>query len=776
MHLCEVGRAKYIGSIALLGWMAWAPLRAQTAVGEWQYHAPFREVARVAVVGDQVLGMSRYGLLHLAFRDRVVTSVSTVEALSGVGLTALTSAPDGRSALIGYEDGRIDWWTPAQVRTVDDIPRSGQFQGRTAVRAFAFASPSRVFAASDFGVVELDLDFFAVRGTYRMRTDSEPTTVHAVAVSGDSIYAATELGLRTAWLQAPLYLPASWRANGRFADSVVTSLAANNGALLALSAGRAYVRNGGIWTPLALPSDNQEAQRACACGDQWAVVRAFDVRLFDSSGNPTSDLSGGYAGNDGFEPKDLACGLVGQDGRPIRWAANPRRGLTMFDNPNYVQHFGIAGPRGPQAFDVRWEASRGLTVLTGATEGPWTPLYLNDGIYRLASPGADWSLVDGPAFNGAKDLLEVATNPADPQHWFAASWGGGILEFRNGALVQQWTAGNSSLRAANGAGPADVRCGGLVWGQDGALWATNSLSDVPLHRYDPATQSWQGFAVGPLNGQSIKQIRQASNGDFWVQTRAAGLVAVKVQGGAAASRVLAAGTGNGGLPSPNVGAFTFTPDGRLWIGTASGLAVLYSPRNAFTGGPFEAQPLLVEADGRVQAVLAGQNITSIEVDGGNRKWVGTSNAGLFLLSPDGLQQLANFRSDNSPLATNRINGIALDVQDGYAYIATNQGLYSVRSGAPEVQDRMDDALLFPNPYRPEFRGFWTVTGLVEGCYVKVTTADGRRVGEGYASGGSFVWDTNDPSGRPVPSGLYQFWINDPLGARTRVLQGLLVRP
>jgi len=305
---------------------------------------------------------------------------------------------------------------------------------------------------------------------------------------------------------------------------------------------------------------------------------------------------------------------------------------------------------------------------------------------------------------------------------------------------------------------------------------TNSLSDVPLHRYDPATETWQGYTVGALNGQAIRRVEQAENGDFWVQTRTAGLVAVRVSGGVASARVLGSGAGSGNLPSASIGAFAFTPDDKLWVGTANGLGVLYTPKNAFTGGPFEAQHLLVEVDGRVQAVLAGQDITAIAVDGGNRKWVGTASAGVFVLSPDGLTQVAHFRAENSPLPTNRVNGIALDLEEGYAYVATDRGLFTVRAASTAPAERMTGALLFPNPYRPEFRGPWTVSGLVDGCYVKVTTADGRRVAEGYASGGQFVWDTHDSAGNPVASGLYQFWINDPLGAQTAVVQGVLVRP
>jgi hypothetical protein len=760
--------------------LAWAgatgPIWGQTAVESWQYHAPFREAQRIAVLHDRVLVLSTHGLMSLELEGRVLTPYSTVEGLSGVGLSSLVASPDGKYALIGYEDGRIDRWSPNEVRTLDDVPRSGQFQGLTAIREWAFASPQRVFAAADFGLLELDLELNVVRGTYRMRSDSEPLKVYAVAVLGDSVFAATADGLKAAMLTAPLYLPGSWTATGPFADSVLTSLAVHQGQLAAVAGGQAYLRTATGWIPLATPSDGQAATRVCACAGSLAVVRQFGVVFFTPQGQGSGDISGGLFGNAGFTPRDIACGFTGQDGQAMRWIANPTRGITLVDNPNYAQHFAVNGPRISQSFDVRWDALRGTTVLTGAAEGPWTPLYLNGGLTRLPRPGATWTGTDGSSLGGAKDVLEVCTNPADSTHWFAASWGGGVLEFRNGSLYRRWTVGNTSLRAANGAGPNDVRCGGLVWGQDGALWVTNSLSDVPLHRYDPVNETWQGYTVGALNGQAIRQIQQAENGDFWVQTRTAGLVAVRVAAGVASARVLGSGTGNGNLPSPNIGAFAFTPDGKLWVGTSSGLGVLYSPKNAFTGGPFEAQQLLVEVDGRVQAVLAGQDITAIAVDGGNRKWIGTASAGVFVLSPDGLTQVAHYTTETSPLPTNRVNGLAMDLEEGYAYVATDRGLFALRSASTAPAARMTDALLFPNPYRPEFRGPWTVTGLVDGCYVKVTTADGRRVAEGYASGGQFVWDTQGSTGEPVPSGLYQFWINDPLGAQTTVVQGLLVRP
>jgi ligand-binding sensor domain-containing protein len=94
-------------------------------------------------------------------------------------------------------------------------------------------------------------------------------------------------------------------------------------------------------------------------------------------------------------------------------------------------------------------------------------------------------------------------------------------------------------------------------------------------------------------------------------------------------------------------------DGELWIGTDEGLVVLYSPSNIFNGGNSDARPILFEEDGVVQKLLGETPITSIFVDGGNRKWIGTRGAGLFLVSPEGLQTLLTVHGDQFPFTRQR---------------------------------------------------------------------------------------------------------------------------
>ena len=107
---------------------------------------------------------------------------------------------------------------------------------------------------------------------------------------------------------------------------------------------------------------------------------------------------------------------------------------------------------------------------------------------------------------------------------------------------------HSSLLSASGSTSNDVRTGGLCWGEDGTLWVTNALSNLPLHRFNPITQQWKAFSLGAFNGLSVKDIIQGSDGVFWIQSRTNGLMAVKTQDNTVDLRRLTTGVGNGNLP------------------------------------------------------------------------------------------------------------------------------------------------------------------------------------------------------------------------------------
>jgi hypothetical protein len=153
-------------------------------------------------------------------------------------------------------------------------------------------------------------------------------------------------------------------------------------------------------------------------------------------------------------------------------------------------------------------------------------------------------------------------------------------------------------------------------------------------------------------------------------------------------------------------------------------------------------------------LLRGENITSIKVDGGNRKWFGTTTSGLWLFEDSGEALVHHFNIANSPLPSNFIHDIEIDERTGEVFIATDKGLISYRGTATRATKAHQKVKIFPNPVRANFTGQLGISGLSENADVKITNISGKLVRQLYAEGGTAVWDINDERGNRVSSGVY----------------------
>ncbi|MCD7713590.1 MAG: Por secretion system protein [Prevotella sp.] len=198
-------------------------------------------------------------------------------------------------------------------------------------------------------------------------------------------------------------------------------------------------------------------------------------------------------------------------------------------------------------------------------------------------------------------------------------------------------------------------------------------------------------------------------------------------------------------------------DGNIWIGTTVGPAYLAKEDIGNTGAAFQ-QPKIPREDDPTLAdyLLANVSITAMAVDAGNRKWFGTENNGIYLISADNMEQIEHFTAENSPLLSNNIEAIAINNANGLVYIATDKGLCSYSSAVVETAETLvkDDIYAYPNPVRPDYDGLVTIVGLSYNAQVTITTAAGTLVKKGTATGGSFSWDCTDQKGRRVASGVY----------------------
>jgi hypothetical protein len=172
---------------------------------------------------------------------------------------------------------------------------------------------------------------------------------------------------------------------------------------------------------------------------------------------------------------------------------------------------------------------------------------------------------------------------------------------------------------------------------------------------------------------------------------------------------------------------------------------------------------LIEQDGNVQILLETESITAIAIDGGNRKWLGTANNGVFLLSPDGTEQIHHFTSENSPLLSNIIYTISIDHLTGEVFFGTNLGIVSYRSDAVAPSYDKEELIVFPNPVRQDYFGPIAINGTASNSEVKITDSNGNAVNQLISEGGQAIWDGTNFNGERVATGVYFILSSDDTG-------------
>lgn len=235
---------------------------------------------------------------------------------------------------------------------------------------------------------------------------------------------------------------------------------------------------------------------------------------------------------------------------------------------------------------------------------------------------------------------------------------------------------------------------------------------------------------------------------------------------------ISTGAGSGNLPSENVKSLALDRDGQMWVGTDRGVVVFDNPSAIFSGKNFDAYTPVFER----RRLLGNETITSIAIDGGNRKWIGTRN-GIFLFGPDGTELVSNFNEKNSPLPSNEILYITAEPNTGEIYIRTPKGMVSYRGTSTEGTLTQDGSgvKVFPNPVRPGFDGQIGIEGLVENAVVKITDIAGNLVFETRANGGTAVWNGNTLSGKRVETGIYLIFSANAKGEETLVSRLAVVK-
>lgn len=368
------------------------------------------------------------------------------------------------------------------------------------------------------------------------------------------------------------------------------------------------------------------------------------------------------------------------------------------------------------------------------------------------------------------DINCLDVMPGNPQYVVA---GGrtGIYEFNNGSLVRYHNKDNSPLRGAvdrgNQLGNDYVLISGMKFDSNGHLWVLNNQTEgVTLLEFDPVENKWTDHHNEVLTNENgigkhaFRSMIIDSRGLLWFVNHSWVEPAVFCCDMENDIVLKYDNFVNQDGTRYNVNWITCVcedKEGNIWVGTDTGAFMIQKEEVGQSSVTFY-QVKVPRNDGTDYAdyLLNGVSISSIAIDGGNRKWFGSDNAGAFLISADNMQQLHNFNTSNSKLISNNVAYISINPSSGEVFFLSDKGLCSYMSNATEPSETMDDNTVYayPNPVTPDYDGLITVVGLTYDADVKIIASNGALIAEGKSNGGMFTWDGRDRKGRRVASGIY----------------------
>ena len=726
----------------------------------WRAYPSFNELSALASAPNGLWAASDGGVFFYAVPGGEIETVTSVDGLQGGRVGAL-AYDDARGALwIGYEDGvleRLDAET-RQSTAFYEITRAEQYASR-GVRRLVVAGGT-LYAATDFGIVVFDLEAEVVRGAYARLGDLAAGTpvndvVEAPVPGGaPGLWAASDGGVHYARLDAgTLQAPGAWtRAEGF--DGAGFSIARYESTVYVgggpTGARDLYRRNpDGTWGR-QLFTDNP-VTTLVPTGDQlFALTRPF-VFAFRSPGVPAFLYRTGANAQ-----TDLA---VAPDGSA--WVSDAAVGLFRLPASSGPGELEVTpetvAPSGPLSTNIRDVDVGGDGTLWLVTDR------LEAAAYAAVSRLADGVWTSFRSTDPALDLARsayVSASVAPDGAVYVGSDGDGLTVFRDGTPTT-YREGNSSLLSAQGA-PGFVVVFDVAF-EGGAAWVLNA-SGRPLHRFDG--EAWRGFTypAGPSSIPPTATPRRIAIDEFgqkWLALGSDGLGVWNTGPDPAVGtddQTLRFGAGavqGTGLPDPDVRDVAVDAQGRVWIGTARGLAYVFSPGSAFAGNAGLATPQWpVVADG-TDYLLRDVEVLDLEVDPAGQVWVGTTS-GAYLVNAAGDAVVRTVTAANSPLPSDAVFRVAVDPGTGRVFFVTPEGLFSTTGDATRVRPGTGALSVAPSPYRPaaDPEGV-IVSGLgAPTSQVRVLTVSGDVVYQADVRGGSFRWTGRDGRGRPVPSGVY----------------------
>ena len=741
-------------------------------IGEWRTHVPYRNATSLADAGDRLYVSANVFFYSYDKETGSLQRFDKVSGLSDVGTTLVRYNPFDSSLVVIYENTNIDIIKNNTIVNISDIKRK-QIVGEKKIHSVYFLG-NVAYLSCSFGIVALDLNKLEIKDTYRIGANGANLNVSAFASDSNNFYAATDEGLKTARLNSPnLANYSEWSLEAGLPAKAAKHVLNFNSRIFANIMDTLFQHDGNNWSQFSYDPDWEIANLISNANHLIICERNAGNEYEGRIGIVTTDF---VCCNYTSDPRIPAPLDAWMDDEGILWVADLLNNLIIISG-GQIQP--IYPPNGPWSVLVQnlSIARRQVWVAPGGVNSAFKYNTNDHGTSSFIQNWWDYkNQYTHPELAGILSFYDVAAHPSLDVVYFA-SWYSGLVEYNNGGFTV-YDKDNSILDES--LDPNRTIVSGLAFDRNENLWFTLFSAQHPI-AVKKADGALMEFSAPGIEENWLSQIIIDDYDQLWMVTPKTNSHGILVYShgeniddtGDDQYKIYRSGLGNGNLPTNNVLCLAKDLDGEIWVGTVEGIAVFYCPSAVFDPQGCEAQQIIVSQNGVAGYLLETERVTTIAVDGANRKWVGTNN-GVFLLSPDGTEQIAYYTVDNSPLLSNNITDIAIDGQTGEVFIGTEKGLVSLRGEATEGTTERAGVLVFPNPVRENYEGPIALKGLANNANVKITDLNGMLFYETTALGGQAVWNGRNYNGERAKTGVYLIFTSNDDGSSTHVTRLLII--
>jgi len=735
-------------------------------IGQWREHLPWNNAISIANNDNTLIAATLYAVFIYDKTDGSFTRLSKASGLSDVGTRAMAFDSASKTTVIAYNNSNIDVLKNNKTINMPDIRLSTVAGDKNIYHIFLYNN--KAYLSTGIGIIVLNLLKYEVEDTWRIGKTGNNIRVNAVTISGNSIFAATEEGLKSCLIsqQASNYNNWTLIQNGIIPGNCKSVIGSNNNVIA--------LKNDSIFQQTVsgfklMFANNKPINAINFSGNKLMVMQSVQnkgsVVQLSVDGTIVKSYSSTLLSN------PLQALEIGQD----CWVADKNNGLIKLNGTNAERVF----PNSPinVAFGEMKCFNNSIWVAAGQVNSAWNYLYNPNGLYKFADE--QWTginLYAQPKLDSVLDFITITEQPSTGSI-FAGSYGGGLVEITKTQQINIYKQG-TGLGAAAG-DPRSYRVSGLATDVDNNIWISNfgAAQNLVLRK---ANGQWKSFSIPFLHTENaVSTIVIDDYDQKWIVSPKGNGVFVYQSGkniddiGDDVWRYLRKGKGYGNLPSNVVNCIAKDKNGYMWIGTDNGIGIVTCADQVMFNN-CEAIIPIVKQDNFAGYLFQDEDIRSIEVDGANRKWVATKN-GVWLISAEGDKIIYHYTKDNSPLLSDDVSSIAIQSQTGEVFISTASGICSFRGTATEGDETVGKVLVYPNPVPKGYGGTIAIRGLPNNSWVKITELDGRLVYQTKSLGGQAVWNGKSYNGNTIASGVYLILVSDESNQNKTVAKVFFIR-